>query len=164
MIENVSFGYPPISPLSSGSRSNINDSDDTKTSDAAPIPVLFKQVEFSIYANSRIVLLGRNGSGKTSFLNLLIDGGGSGGTTMVPLTGCVKRYPGCKITMLQQHHYKGDQLDPSLNANEHIRLLQLQQSANLQQQQLLMDPHAVSVALASPISPISELVNSMVSE
>jgi len=132
-----------------------------KTSD--DIPVLFKQVEFSIYANSRIVLLGKNGSGKTSFLNLLIEGGGNGEITMVPITGSVKRCPGCKITMLQQHHYKGDQLDPSLNANEHIRLLQLQQTANYQTKQLLLDPHAVSTALATPLSPIAELVNSMVS-
>lgn len=37
------------------------------------------------------------------------------------LTGTVRRHQGSRITMLQQHHYKGEQLDPDLNALEHIR-------------------------------------------
>lgn len=81
-IENLSFGYK-------NKDNNI------------PI-VLFNNVEFSIYPNSRIVLLGKNGSGKTSFLNILI-----GEEQNIPLIGSVKKYGGAKITMLQQHHYKG---------------------------------------------------------
>eukprot|EP01036_Dinobryon_divergens_P029894 gene29894-39062_t len=46
--------------------------------------------------------------GKTTLLNLLI-----GDDT--PTTGQVSRHLGARITMLQQHHYKGEQLDPNLN-------------------------------------------------
>ncbi len=144
-IENVSFGHP-VQPA---------DSDSGSGSGSAPV-ILFKNVEFSIYPNSRIVLLGKNGSGKTSFLNLLIEEG-----SMVPITGAVKRYPGCKITMLQQHHYKGDQLDPALNANDHIRLLQIQANQAHMQAQLLMDPNAVSASIADPNSAISQLLHNM---
>lgn len=28
---------------------------------------------------------------------------------------------GCRVAMLQQHHYRGEQLDPSLNPLEHMR-------------------------------------------
>ena len=60
--------------------------------------------------------MGRNGCGKTSFLNLL-----KGETA--PTTGSIQRNPGCRVTMLQQHHYKGEQLNPELCALEHIRNL-----------------------------------------
>ena len=96
-IENVSFGY-------------------TANQDSLPTPptaavgnknqpsLLFEHVEFSIYTNSRVVILGKNGSGKTSFLNLLNP---ELTNQFKPVYGEIKYYPGCKITMLQQHHYKG---------------------------------------------------------
>jgi ATPase subunit of ABC transporter with duplicated ATPase domains len=46
--------------------------------------------------------------GKTSLLNLLIG-------EQVPTEGSVHRHVGSRIAMLQQHHYKGEQLDPDLS-------------------------------------------------
>ena len=46
-------------------------------------------------------------TGKTSLLNILV-----GDTD--PTTGKVSRHLGCRIARLQQHHYKGEQLDPNL--------------------------------------------------
>ena len=40
-----------------------------------------------------------------------------------PSAGSVRRHTGCRMTMLQQHHYKGEQLDPDANALEHMRNL-----------------------------------------
>jgi ATPase subunit of ABC transporter with duplicated ATPase domains len=71
--------------------------------------VLFENVEFSVTASSRIAIVGRNGCGKTSLLSIL-----SG--EVEPTSGGVKRHVGSRITVLQQHHYKGEQLDPNLNA------------------------------------------------
>jgi ATPase subunit of ABC transporter with duplicated ATPase domains len=46
-------------------------------------------------------------TGKTSLLNLLVG-------DAEPTTGKVSRHLGCRIARLQQHHYKGEQLDPNL--------------------------------------------------
>jgi len=54
--------------------------------------------------------------GKTSLLNLL-DG------EAVPSSGKVIRHLGSRVARLQQHHYKGEQLDPNLTALEHMRRL-----------------------------------------
>ena len=55
----------------------------------------------------------------------------------------------------------GDQLDPVLNANEHIRILQIQHNQQYMQQQLLLDPNAISASVADPNSAISELLHNM---
>lgn len=81
-IKNASFAWPDREPL-------------------------FENVDFSIGAKARLAILGKNGCGKTSLLNILI------GETD-PTAGSVSRHLGCRITMLQQHHYKGEQLDPNL--------------------------------------------------
>ena len=132
-LDKVSFGY---SNSSSSSSSSNTDTDIDSTSTTKPIYYLFENVEMSIYANSRIVFLGKNGCGKTSLLNVLIG-------DVPPTTGTVTRYAGAKITMLQQHHYKGDQLDPLLTSNDHIRVLQLTNRQEYMQDQLLTDPNAV---------------------
>ena len=46
-------------------------------------------------------------AGKTSLLNILVG-------DCDPSTGSVGRHLGCRIARLQQHHYKGEQLDPNL--------------------------------------------------
>ena len=117
-VDDVSFGY--------GGDVQTQESVFTTAEKHDPATLLFKHVEFSVYSDSRIVFLGKNGSGKTTLLNLLHQQDGS----VVPSAGSVKLYPGVKVTMLQQHHYKGEQLDPNLNSNEHIRLLQIQHSNN----------------------------------
>lgn len=45
--------------------------------------------------------------GKTSLLNILVGDAD-------PTVGSVGRHLGCRIARLQQHHYKGEQLDPNL--------------------------------------------------
>jgi ATP-binding cassette subfamily F protein 3 len=77
---------------------------------------LFRHVDMCISPLSRMVILGKNGSGKTCLLNVIMG-------SLVPSQGSISRHVGSRICMLQQHHYKGEQLDPSLSALEHIRRL-----------------------------------------
>ena len=77
---------------------------------------LFSGVDFVVSPRHRLGIIGKNGCGKTCLLNILIG-------EMLPSGGEVKRHLGARMTMLQQHHYKGEQLDPDVNAIEHIRLL-----------------------------------------
>jgi ATP-binding cassette subfamily F protein 3 len=79
-------------------------------------PPLFKQVDFVIQPRARIAIVGRNGCGKTSLLNILMG-------ECDPTEGSVHTHPGCRVCMLQQHHYKGEQLDPDKTPLEHIRAL-----------------------------------------
>jgi ATPase subunit of ABC transporter with duplicated ATPase domains len=53
---------------------------------------------------------------KTCLLNLITG-------DLDPSKGSIRRHQGSRITMLQQHHYKGEQLDPDLNPLEHLRNL-----------------------------------------
>ena len=41
----------------------------------------------------------------------------------MPTSGKVIRHLGSRVARLQQHHYKGEQLDPNLTALEHMRRL-----------------------------------------
>lgn len=59
---------------------------------------------------------------KTCLLNVLMG-------ELDPVVGSVRRHAGCRITMLQQHHYKGEQLDPELNALEHMRQMSQESSS-----------------------------------
>lgn len=77
---------------------------------------LFENVNMTIRHGSRIAIVGKNGSGKTCLLNLI-----SG--EMAPNTGSVTRHVGSRIRILHQHHYQGEQLDPSLSPLEHMRRL-----------------------------------------
>ena len=69
-----------------------------------------------------MAFLGKNGCGKTSLLNILVG-------DESPTKGAVNRHLGCRVQMLQQHHYKGEQLDPSLCALDHIRRLPQDESS-----------------------------------
>jgi ATP-binding cassette subfamily F protein 3 len=77
---------------------------------------LFENVDFSVKPRDRLCIMGKNGCGKTSLLNILIG-------EATPTKGAVTRHVGVRITMLQQHHYKGEQLDPNLTPLEHLRRL-----------------------------------------
>lgn len=72
-------------------------------------PKLFDEVDFVVSPRARLAILGRNGCGKTSLLNILLG-------VSDPNTGNVRRHLGARICMLQQHHYKGEQLDPNISA------------------------------------------------
>lgn len=85
----------------------------TPTPPAPPSEPLFQSVNITIRAKDRIAILGKNGCGKTSFLNLLVgEGAASGGGEVA---GMIRRHVGSRCTMLQQHHYKGEQLEPHLS-------------------------------------------------
>lgn len=124
-LQQVEFAYPPQrmededEEGEEGGRevtvTQVNESSNGM-SDEKELTVsepLFSDVDFVVTSRSRLAILGRNGCGKTSLLNLMV------GFTS-PTTGDVKRHPGCRICMLQQHHYKGEQLNPDFNALEHI--------------------------------------------
>jgi ATP-binding cassette subfamily F protein 3 len=83
---------------------------------------LFEKVDFCIGARARLAILGKNGCGKTSLLNILMG-------ESDPTEGSVSRHLGCRITMLQQHHYKGEQLDPNLSPLDHMRRLPQEDSS-----------------------------------
>lgn len=83
---------------------------------APPGSHLFASVDFVVTPRHRLGIIGKNGCGKTCLLNILIG-------EMAPSSGEVKRHLGARMTMLQQHHYRGEQLDPDVTALEHLRLL-----------------------------------------
>jgi len=66
---------------------------------------LFKGVEMVIDGNSRIVLMGENGNGKTTLVNVILG-------ALDCVTGHVDREAGARIAVVNQHH--ADQLDLSL--------------------------------------------------
>jgi ATP-binding cassette subfamily F protein 3 len=82
MIKDVSFNYP-------GGKT------------------LFSDVEMRVEAtsNARIVLMGENGNGKTTLVNILMG-------KLEPTTGIVERESGARIAVVNQHH--ADQLDLTL--------------------------------------------------
>lgn len=90
-VQNVSFAWPGSAPL-------------------------FAAVDFVVSPRARIAILGKNGCGKTSLLNILLG-------EEAPSSGSVTKHLGCRVTMLQQHHYRGEQLDPSLCALDHVKRL-----------------------------------------
>jgi ATP-binding cassette subfamily F protein 3 len=103
-VESASFGYPGYEGTEQG--------------------LLFSGVDFCVGCRARIAILGKNGCGKTSLLNLLVG-------ENEPTKGEVKVHLGCRVARLQQHHYKGEQLDPNLNPLEHMRRLPQEESSSV---------------------------------
>jgi ATP-binding cassette subfamily F protein 3 len=68
-------------------------------------PQLFEKCEFGITAQSKIVLLGENGNGKTTLVKLIIG-------LLEPTKGEVKRNPHARFALVNQHH--ADQIDLTL--------------------------------------------------
>lgn len=83
---------------------------------------LFENVDFVVSPKARFAIMGKNGCGKTCLLNVLLG-------DMNPTSGSVTRHVGVRISLLQQHHYRGEQLDPDLSPMEHIRMLVHESSA-----------------------------------
>eukprot|EP00656_Telonema_subtile_P015239 TRINITY_DN17957_c0_g1_i3.p1 TRINITY_DN17957_c0_g1~~TRINITY_DN17957_c0_g1_i3.p1 ORF type:complete len:644 (-),score=181.63 TRINITY_DN17957_c0_g1_i3:20-1951(-) len=82
----VSFGYPNSKTLYSG-------------------------VEFGVTSKSRIVLLGENGNGKTTLVNLMLG-------HLHPTKGEVKLAPGLRVALVNQHH--ADQIDMEMTPLEYL--------------------------------------------
>lgn len=99
-VKDVSFSWPTEEEVSSVG--------------AADQAALFSNIDFTVNPSTRMAILGKNGCGKSSLLQLLIG-------SEQPTTGSVTKYAGCRVTMLQQHHYKGEQLDPAISPLEHLR-------------------------------------------
>jgi ATP-binding cassette subfamily F protein 3 len=68
-------------------------------------PPLFQNVEMRIDGESRVVLMGENGNGKTTLVNVIMG-------LLEPTKGVVLRDAGARIVVVNQHH--ADQLDLSL--------------------------------------------------
>ncbi|CAK9040456.1 ABC transporter F family member 3 (ABC transporter ABCF.3) (AtABCF3) (GCN20-type ATP-binding cassette protein GCN3) [Durusdinium trenchii] len=92
-VQEVSFGYP--------SRTNP---------DGTP-EILFRDVDFSVHMTSRIVLLGANGSGKSTILNLMMG-------KLDPIKGYVQRDPKLRLAYFAQHHV--DQLNVRLTPLQYL--------------------------------------------
>ncbi|HJW87831.1 MAG TPA: ABC-F family ATP-binding cassette domain-containing protein [Candidatus Brocadiaceae bacterium] len=94
--------------------------------DGNPANALFKDLTFSVGAQDRIAIIGKNGKGKSTLLNLLAG-------ELKPLTGGISTHPGIKIghfgqTNIQRLNLKMNILEelssanPSLN-NQRLRSL-----------------------------------------
>lgn len=119
-MENVSFAWPVMTD-NNGSTTDESLASASSASVVYQAP-LFERVSLTIRHGSRIVVLGKNGSGKTCLLQLL-----SG--ELSSTAGSVTRHVGSRIRVLQQHHYKGEQLDPSLSPLEHMRRMPQHESS-----------------------------------
>ena len=63
---------------------------------------LFRHAELGVSGGSRVVLLGENGNGKTTLVKLMMG-------ELEPTEGEVRRDPGARVALVNQHH--ADQLD-----------------------------------------------------
>mmetsp|Transcript_4567 Transcript_4567/g.8621 ORF Transcript_4567/g.8621 Transcript_4567/m.8621 type:complete len:732 (-) Transcript_4567:377-2572(-) len=90
-VQSVSFGYPK--------------------EDGSVSKVLFDEVDMSVHTTSRIVLLGPNGCGKSTFVSCLLD-------KLEPLKGHIVREPKLRIGYFAQHHV--DQLDVRLSPLDYL--------------------------------------------
>ena len=89
-LRGVAFGYPalryPTEPSADGSGSSggggsggagstaVGNGDAVANKAASDGVLLFSGVDFSLDSNSRVVLLGENGNGKTTLVKLLVGG------------------------------------------------------------------------------------------
>jgi ATPase subunit of ABC transporter with duplicated ATPase domains len=76
--------------------------------------ILFTDLDFGIYHDSRIGLVGANGVGKSTIMNLMLS-------DLTPLDGQVICNPHLRIARFSQHHV--DQLDMEKTPVEHLQAL-----------------------------------------
>eukprot|EP01060_Flectonema_neradi_P004391 TRINITY_DN12827_c0_g1_i1.p1 TRINITY_DN12827_c0_g1~~TRINITY_DN12827_c0_g1_i1.p1 ORF type:complete len:743 (+),score=159.07 TRINITY_DN12827_c0_g1_i1:58-2286(+) len=74
--------------------------------------VLFRDVNFALDMDSRVALVGANGTGKSTFMNVIAG-------DLEPLEGRVIRNPKARIARFTQHHV--DQLNLQQTPIEHMR-------------------------------------------
>lgn len=102
MVEDqtIAFTFPPATPL----RPPIIQFSDVSFG-YTPEKILFKDLNFSIDMESRVALVGENGQGKTTILNLIAG-------ELIPSSGLLFRHGRLRMAKFSQHHV--DQLDLSL--------------------------------------------------
>ncbi|POM81753.1 ABC transporter [Phytophthora palmivora] len=82
-LENVSFRY---------------DTTDTKSATEKPkVPLVLENLNLTVNYGDKVVLLGRNGAGKTTFMKLLSKG-------LQPTRGKIEYFHGARIASLMQHN------------------------------------------------------------
>jgi len=67
---------------------------------------LFENVDFSVFTDSRVILLGPNGCGKSTFLNLVLE-------KIQPKLGYIQRDPKVRMAHFAQHHVESLDLHKS---------------------------------------------------
>lgn len=102
MVEDptINFTFPPATPL----RPPIIQFTDVSFG-YSPDKILFRDLNFSIDMESRVALVGENGQGKTTILNLIAG-------ELQASSGIVFRHGRLRMAKFSQHHV--DQLDLSL--------------------------------------------------
>lgn len=73
---------------------------------------LYKKLDFGIDMDSRVAIVGKNGTGKSTLLNLITG-------ALSPVEGSVSRYAGLKIAKYSQH--SSDQLPYDMSALEFVQ-------------------------------------------
>lgn len=79
-----------------------------------PKKILFHDLDFGLYMNSRVGLVGPNGVGKSTLMKLMAG-------ELEPVEGDVKRIRGLKVARFHQHHV--DQLTMDMNPVEYLQSL-----------------------------------------
>ncbi|OWZ03087.1 ABC transporter [Phytophthora megakarya] len=81
-LENVSFRY---------------NTRDTGSTEKSKMPLVLENLNLTLNYGDKVVLVGRNGAGKTTFMKLLSKG-------LVPTRGKVEYFHGARIASLMQHN------------------------------------------------------------
>lgn len=99
--QRLRFKFPSAAPLkgTTGEFAPLITLDECRFRYNNSNPWLLQDMTLGVSVGSRIGILGKNGSGKTSLVNLLC-----GKLSPDPKEGALKRHPGLKIAHISQHH------------------------------------------------------------
>lgn len=100
-------------------------------------PNLFKNLNFGIHADSRFAIVGSNGIGKSTLLNLIAG-------TLEPSKGYIQRNPKAKFAIFSQHHVDG--LDLALSPLQYL----VKEYPDIKEQELRS--HLGSFGISGPLA------------